>query len=583
MSVTPVSRDTNPIELAWDIWRRRHWLAVLVFVLTAAAAASVVAFLPNIYQSTATVLVDRQQVPEEFVRSTVTSALETRLHTISQEILSRSRLEELIGRFGLYPELRQTAPSEELIQRMRRDIRLDLKSAEARGGRATIAFTLSYQGRDPQTVAQVANTLVSFYIEENLKVRERQATGTAEFLKVQLNEVKARLDTQERGVSEFKKRYVGELPQELEVNLSTLERLNAQLRLNTDTQTRSLERRQILARQHGDMVAALEAAAKAAELARADAEAAARAQGASVPVASARGPVSGPPPDPALLRLAALQQELATLRTRFNDRYPDVVRVKAEIAAAERELAERQAAVAAARQVEPTEPAPAEKPAPAVATPAARPAAPKPVDPQLLRMAQAIDEVDGELKILRLEETRLREAIAGYQRRVQETPLREQQYRELARDYESTKELYGSLLKRYAESQIAESMEQRQKGEQFRLLEPALPGQKPLAPNRPRLALMGLVLALGLAVGAVLLAEQRDTSFHRTDDLRAATPVPVLVSIPRIVIPADRRWARFRAALLVTGAIVAIVVIVGTSYVAIRGNEQLVRLLAVGL
>jgi uncharacterized protein involved in exopolysaccharide biosynthesis len=165
------------------IWSRRKWLAILAFAAPVSAAVSVVTFMPNIYRSTATVLVERQQVPEAFVKSTVTSALETRIQTISQEILSRSRLEALIHRFDLYLVLRSRVPFEQVIERMRKDIKLELRSVEARGQReATVAFAVSYQGSDPGTVSVVANTLASFYVEENLKARERQATGTAEFL-----------------------------------------------------------------------------------------------------------------------------------------------------------------------------------------------------------------------------------------------------------------------------------------------------------------------------------------------------------------------------------------------------------------
>src|SRR2546427_5911883 len=142
------------------IWSRRKWLAMLAFAGPMAVGMSLVAFLPNIYRSTATVLVARQQIPEAFVRSTVTSALETRLHTISQEILSRSRLEALINRFGLYSDLQGRLAFEEIIRRMRRDIKLELKSAEVRGLReATVAFTISYQGGDATTVSVVTNTL----------------------------------------------------------------------------------------------------------------------------------------------------------------------------------------------------------------------------------------------------------------------------------------------------------------------------------------------------------------------------------------------------------------------------------------
>src|SRR5213078_4477528 len=323
------------------VWSRRKWLAILAFAAPMAAAASLITFLPNLYRSTATVLVDRQQIPETFVRSTVTSALETRLQTISQEVLSRSRLEALITRFALYPDLWTQAPSEEVIKRMRGDIKLELKGVEARGQReATVAFTISYQGNEPATVSLVTNTLASFYIEEDLKARGRQATGTAEFLKVQLEETKKRLDIHEQRVSEFKRRHLGELPQQMEANLATLERLHAQLRLNADSQTRASERRQALSSQLAD--------AKAHEL------------------------------------------------------------------------------------------KPEENPATPPVTP---------LTPYVLRLKEALSEAETDIKVLKGEERRLRDGIAAYQGRVENVPRREQEFRELSRDYESTRELYSSLLK----------------------------------------------------------------------------------------------------------------------------------------
>ncbi|PYN30728.1 MAG: hypothetical protein DMD98_18665, partial [Candidatus Rokuibacteriota bacterium] len=244
------TRKGSGLDVVLAVWSRRKWVAILAFAVPMAAGVSLVAFLPNIYRSTATVLVDRQQVPEAFVRSTVTSALETRLQTISQEILSRSRLEALINRFDLYADLRKQIRFEEVVGRMRGDIKLELKGVEAKGQReVTVAFAISYQGADPGTVSLVTNTLASFYIEENLKARERLATGTAEFLKVQLGETKERLDGHEQRVSEFKRRHLGELPQQMEANLATLEHLHTQLRLNADNQTRAAERRLALSSQ----------------------------------------------------------------------------------------------------------------------------------------------------------------------------------------------------------------------------------------------------------------------------------------------------------------------------------------------
>ena len=538
--MTEETRKGAGLDTLLEVWSRRKWLAILAFAFPLAAGVSLTAFLPNIYRSTATVLVDRQQIPETFVQATVTSALETRLHTISQEILSRSRLEALVSRFGLYADLRQRVAAEEVIERMRKDIKLELKGAETRGQReATVAFTISYQGSDPATVALVTNTLASFYIEENLKARERQATGTADFLKVQLGETKKRLDEQEQRVSEFKRRHIGELPQQMEANLGTLERLHTQLRLNADNQTRATERRQALSNQLAEAESLLATPALAA------------------PVGG-----SGRPPsrsETIEARLAKSKEELAKLRTRFSDKYPDVVLLAAEISALERELAD----------AESRDPKREEKALPQAT----------PLTPYVLRLKEALSEVEGETKVLKGEDKRLRDAIATYQGRIENVPKREQEFRELSRDYESTRELYQSLLKRSEEAQLAESMEQRQKGEQFRVLDPAVPKPKPAAPNRVQLFVIVLLGSLGLAAGAVVLAEKIDTSFHTIDDLRAFSPVPVLVSIPLIVTHTDRRRMRWHMRFGATAAFVGLVAIVGLAYFAANGNEQLVSLM----
>ena len=514
------------------IWQRRKWLAIPLFVLPILAGTTLIMSLPSLYRSTATVLVDRQQVPESFVRPTVTSELETRLQTISQEILSRSRLQGLIERFNLYPNLRKSLPSEEVVERLRRDIQLELKATD-RGRATTIAFALSYKGLDPQTVAILTNTLASFYIEENLKARERQSAGTAEFLKAQIVETRKRLDEQEQRVSEFRKRYLGELPQQMQGNLASLEALNTQLRLNSDNQVRVADRREAIATQLAE----------------------AESLGQSMPTPGS--PTAGP--ESPALHLIRLKQELTTAQTRFTDAHPAVIRLKAEIAAVERDLA-------------------AKPDTPAEAKPDPAPAAPAPSQ-YALRLREALHAADAELKILKTEDGRLRSAIGAYQTRVENTPRREQEFLEISRDYEATKEQHQSLVKRYGEAQIAESMEQRQKGEQFRLLDPAMPSAEPAAPNRPRLFSMVVMLSLGLGAGVAMLAELFDTSFHSSDQVRSFTDMPVLVSIGRIATDADRRRRRRRFLLAVAGILVASIAVAGTSYVVGHGNEQLVRML----
>jgi len=305
----------------------------------------------------------------------------------------------------------------------------------------------------------------------------------------------------------------------MDTNLATLDRLHIQLRLNSDNQTRVMERRAALASQQAEA-----------------------------------GAVGGGPEEPQT-RLVRLKQQMGELRAQFSEKYPDVVVLRAEIAALEQQLDEAKAE--------------------------GKPAQPEPATPYARRLKEALSEIDAETRILKGEEKHLRASIAAYQARVDNVPRREQEFKEFSRDYESTRELYQSLLKRYGEAQIAESMEQRQKGEQFRILDPAVPAREPVA-RRVRFILMGVMLSLGLAAGAVVLAEQLDTSFHSVDDLRSFSRFPVLVSIPKIVaeVDVDRRRLRFRlAALAATAGLIALV---GTSYFVAHGNEQLVWLLSRG-
>jgi polysaccharide chain length determinant protein (PEP-CTERM system associated) len=517
-------RGASVLELVQGMWSRRKWLAIVAFAVPFAAALSLVTFLPNIYRSTVTVMVDRQQVPEAFVRPTVTSALETRLQTVRQELLSRSRLEGLIDRFGLYPDLRTRAPMEVLVDRMRRDIELKPADQKDQPGISTLAFGLSYRGRDPEKVAQVANDLAGQYIEENLKARARQAAGTADFLKAQLTGVKARLDEQERVLSDFKRRYLGELPQQLDTNLATVERLNAQIQANADSQARAVERRDALLRQLADA-----------------------------------GTVSGASPDTTEDRVAKLKEELRQLRVNYSDKYPDVVRLKAEIAALEREISQKG-----------SEP---QKETRAVATVQS---------PYAIRTKQTLSEVESDINILKNEEKRLRSAVAAYLGRVENVPRREQEFKELSRDYDTTRELYATLMRRYEEAQLAESMEHRQKGEQFKVLEAATPALDPAAPNRPRLILVSLALSLGLAMAAVVGVEQLNAAFHSVDELRGFTSIPVMVSIPRIVTPADVVRRKRRTRLVAVASMASLVLIVGVCYLIAHENEFLVSLLTPG-
>jgi succinoglycan biosynthesis transport protein ExoP len=503
------------LQKALDALRRRKWPMLVVFLVVVTAFGSTVTFLPDVYQASATVLIERQQIPDDLVRSTVTSALEVRLQTISQEILSRTRLQELVQRLGLYTDERKREPLETVLERVRDDITIELKRGDdnRRRDTATVAFTVSYVTRDPQKAALVANTLTSYFVEENLKERERVATGTADFLRAQLREAREKLDGLEHEVSDFKQAHMGSLPEQLTANLATLEQLSSRLRVNADRQSQNREQRAALENQLAELMGTADAPQTPDE------------------------------------RLITLRQQLTALKTRYSDKHPDVVRVTAEIAALEQMIRE-------APQVGGTLVAP--------------------VSPQAAEIQRQLRELDVDGRTLTDEAANLKQAIAQYQGRVEVTPSREQQFASLSREYETAQELYTSLVKRAREAELAENMEERQKGEQFRVLDPARPPQEPTAPKRGRLLLLGLLLALGLGFGVGVGLEVLDPSLHDVEDLKPLTSIPVIVAIPSIVTPAER-WARRRRVVWGTTLTLAgLVVIVGISFLLIHENSRLI-------
>jgi polysaccharide chain length determinant protein (PEP-CTERM system associated) len=519
---TTPNHDESLALRAFDIFRRRKLLVAAVFGAALASTLSFARYLPDLYRGTAVVLVERP-VPESFVRSAVTGELESRLHVIKQEILSRTRLTELVNRFDLYPDLRQRYPLDAALDQMRHDMEIELTGPEQVSGRkTTVAFRLSYTGALGATVADVTNALASFYVERNDSIRSGEATRTTDFLKEQLDATKKALDQREREIRGYTSSHPGELPQQVAVNLAALERLNTQLRLNGERQLKLLEDREKLS----DGVATVTVdAATGAQLAAAQ---------------------------PQIERIDRMKRELQVLEGQFTSRYPDVVRLRTEIAGLERDQAAALTRDVARAKVE----------LPGTAR------------------RKTLESMGEELDRLKTEEAALRVNIDNVEKRLESVPEREQEFGRITRDFQGSKDLYDSLLRKYGEAQVGESMEVDRQGERFRILEPALPPPSPIAPNRLRLLAVGLLLAVAAAIGAALLAEQFDPTFHSGDALREFTNVPVIATIPYIASGDSKRVLRW--ALATASVLVVIGLAAAMSARVARGNEQIVWLLARG-
>ena len=524
--------ESAPRSSPADVLKRRGWGGVVAFLLVLVPLASLVYFLPDVYRSSTTILIERQQIPDNLVKSTITGALETRLQTINQKLLSAPNLVKLIRCFGLYGFAKKAGACKEadletfegdiipraVLEQMFADLKI-VPSNDRRTDRVTVAFTISYRGPDRQTVADVANLLARAYISENQRMREEQAKGTVNFLGKQKAELLDELQKLEAKVRDFKLSHIGELPEQLDANLKTSEQLNTQLMLNSENMTRAVERRSNLERE----------------------------------LASALGTSSPTGPDAAAVRLAQLRGTLASLQTRYSDKHPEVARVKAEIASLESAIGGGATTGGGSGSLI--------------------------LSSQVQQLKSALLEAEVQIKGLEAEAANLKRQLTLYQARVDKVPRVQQEYQALSRQYETTQEMYKSLTVRERESSFSADMEDLQKGESFKVIEKAVASDEPAAPKRPRLFGLALLLALAAAGAAIFGPEALDSSVHTLEQLQARCELPVLVAIPRIVGPAEVRRQRKRFVLATAGMGLTLVGLAVGTYLLAKENPALTALL----
>jgi polysaccharide chain length determinant protein (PEP-CTERM system associated) len=495
--VVPGKRYT-PHDLL-GIARRRKWLILIPAVLIAGAVAIWAHNLPDEYRSETLILVVPQRVPESYVRSTVTARIEDRLQSITQQILSRTRLERIIQDFNLYAEKRKTGIMEDIVERMRKDIEVQIVKGDA--------FRVSYSSDEARTAMKVTERLASLFIEENLRDREVLAEGTNQFLEAQLEDARRRLVENEKKLEEYRRLHAGELPTNLTSNMQGLHNVEMQLQALLESVNRDRDRRLVLERLVADASAPENAVAPVSTMAGAPDD----------PLAA---------PGTAADRLQAARAALQALEMRLKPAHPDVLRMKRIVAdlakKADTENLERPVSqVAAARP--PTAAETAKK-------------------NRLNEMLSERTNLDREIVAKTADEKRLRAMMADYQRRIEAGPTRESDLSELNRDYETLQSIYKSLLGKKEDSKVAANLERRQIGEQFKILDPARLPEKPASPDRRRMNMMGLVAAIGLGFALAAFVEYEDESLRTEEDIRCALGIPVLATIP-LVAPTAVPWS----------------------------------------
>jgi polysaccharide chain length determinant protein (PEP-CTERM system associated) len=499
-------------EYQYIVLRRKYWI-IVPFLLTVLLGLGYLMLAPKAYEAETLILVQPQKVPEEYVRSIVSSSIEDRLRTISQQVTSRTNLEKIIHEFNLFKNDSKGLVIDDMVLSLRKRIQIDVSG----GGRdrETSTFTISFRDENPETVMKVTNALASNFISENLKIREDQALGTSDFLADELQSVESQLLEKEKELKDYRERYMGGLPEQLETNLSILERLQQQLE-QLHNNLRDAENRKITIR------------AQIAEQ--------------SVPragIVATSGSQGQEKTD-----IQSLRNQLASLEARYTDKHPDIIRLKETIASLEQGM------------VEAADTSSSDDGMSGFFV----------VDPALRRQSQ---EIELEIAALKDEVKGAQSQISWYEKKVEETPKREQELFSLNRDYDNLNELYNSLLNRKLEAEIAVSMEKKQKGEQFRVIDPAKVPIYPVEPDVKMIMILTLVFGLGLGGGLGYLAEMMDTSYKTPEEIEEDLQIPVLVSMPFLYTDKEQKVQKmrstFKAVSVSAGfALLAICIVIGS-------------------
>lgn len=478
-----------------DILRRRWWLVLAAALVLGGVGLSLSYVLPPEYTSQTLVIVEQQKVPEDYVKPVVSEDLSGRLASMKEQILSRSRLEPMIERYDLFAG--RDATMDARVDLTRKAIQvMPIASASNK----MPGFYISFKAQNARTAQLVCGEITSLFVSESLDAREESALGTTDFLSQQLADAKKSLDDQDARLAAFQEKYIGKLPDQEQSNMNTLQALTTQL----DAATQSLNR------MHQDetfMEAMI--SQEAADLRR-------------------NAPSAGVSTDTLQDQLQKLIVQKKDLETLYTPDYPDVVALSREIAELRDEISRN-----------PQTPRPAPGPA----------AVSHPDSPQLEQTKAQLRSIQASIAAEKQEQARIAGQVRVYEGRIESSPLIEEKFKQVTRDHDTALQFYNSLLTKMNESSMATSLERRQEGEQFQVLDAANLPDSPTFPNRTAFTGGGFAAGMFLGLLVTALIEYRDTSLRNERDVFAFTKLPTLATIslldglpPPVREPWNRRW-----------------------------------------
>lgn len=543
--------------------KRRLPFSLFVSLILLLISIGLALGLPAVYKSKATILIEQQEIPQDLVRSLVTSYADQRIQMISQRVLTNSNLGEIIKKYNLYEEEQKSEPLESVLEDMRKDIALTPISADVvdpkygKPTQTTIAFELSYQNKSANLAQQVANELLTLFLNENLKQRSETAAETLSFLSNESEKLGKKVAAMETSLATFKERNVGQLPELNSLNLELMNRTEQDL-AQVENQIRSLDQQRVyleaeLAQQ--DPTSKLFSTTGERILGPADrlkvlesefAPLAAR-YGPSHPdvvakrkeIESLRAQVgAGSSQSETLLKLKQLQIELATDQQKYSADYPDIKRLKREIESLQSALAQSKAPITAA---------PILQDAP-------------PDNPVYVQLKAKLDAANADLRSWSEQRAKLKAKLADYEQRLTKSPEVERKYKLLSRDYDNELAKYREVLAKKQEAELAKSLESDQKGEKFTLIEPPVIPEEPDKPNRLAIALLGIMFSFAGGVGAGALAENLDQRVYGRSGITQLLGVPPLAAIPNIETTGSRRKRTAHQLVILSGLILLLII-----------------------
>ncbi|CCH50110.1 GumC family protein [Pseudodesulfovibrio piezophilus] len=559
--------NTNDIRLYINAFKRRFWLFAIptgaFFMLTAA----IIFLLPSIYTSSATILVEGQEVPQELVQTTVTGYVEERLQSISQMAFNRQNLMAIIDRFGLYDEYKDSLTSEEILQKMRDNIKVENIQAEVvnntgRATTATIAFTISFDGKSPKKVLQTTNALVSLFLEQNLRQREEKALTTLDFLNKQLDELRQDVQKSESKIASFKEKNYRSLPELMELNLQSLDRIQKDIDARQEMIKTLTDRRVYLEGQLATVDQTIYSYSADGKRIMSPEEELKSLRSQYLSYKTSR---SEKHPDMIKLKgqidlleaelthrnkgrdinaeLGSWERKLARLQKKYTNKHPDVINAKGKIAELKASLqvsSKNQGVLRSNENLDQENPA-------------------------YINLKTQIKATSLEIRNERNLLTELRKKYDQYVSYIEQSPQVEQQYTSLQRDYHNSSVKYQETMQKVLSARQSQELEKEHVGEKLSLIEPPVLPEKPYKPKRLLLLIIAMIVSTAGGLSLVSVAEFMDHSIHDRTSLALLTKIPVIGVIPYVQTSEEMAQKRRRRAVILTisaGAVICAILLV---------------------